>query len=211
MTDKQMKPKEKDFRREHWRAGNMVYPVPAVMVTCQRPGEKPNIITVAWTGTICSDPAMVYISVRPQRYSYDIIRETGEFVINLTTEKLAAAADFCGVRSGRDLDKFAERGLTPIPSRTVLPPAIGESPVAVECRVKQIIPLGTHDMFIAEVLSVSVDSSYVDENGRLDLKKTAPLAYCHGAYFGLGKFMGQFGFSVRKKKPSGKRRGKEKR
>ena len=130
----------------------MLYPLPAVMVSCQRAGEKPNIITVAWTGTVCSDPAMVFISVRPERYSYDIIRDTGEFVINLTTEKLAHATDLCGVKSGRDIDKFQELNLTPLPSKHVSAPSIAESPVSIECRVKQIIPLGSHDMFLAEVL-----------------------------------------------------------
>lgn len=191
--------------REHWRAGNMLYPLPAVMVTCRRGDEKPNIITIAWTGTICSDPAMVYISVRPERYSYDIIKETGEFVINLTTERLARAADLCGVKSGRDIDKFEYCGLTPAGSRHVSVPSIAESPVSLECRVKDIVPLGTHDMFIAEVLSVSVDPSYIDDNGKFDLSAASPLVYSHGEYFGLGRYIGRFGFSVQKKRSRRKR------
>ena len=162
--------------------------------------EKPNIITVAWTGTVCSDPAMVYISVRPERYSYDIIRESGEFVINLTTESLAEATDWCGVRSGRDVDKFAQMHLTPVPSKYVSVPSIAESPVNIECRVKQVIPLGSHDMFLAEVLGVTADADYMDENGHFDLAASAPLIYSHGAYFGQGKKIGKFGFSVQKKK-----------
>lgn len=187
-------------KKEYWRAGNMLYPLPAVMVSCRRGDEKPNIITVAWTGTVCSDPAMVYISVRPERYSYDIIRESGEFVINLTTESLAEATDWCGVRSGRDVDKFAQMHLTPVPSKYVSVPSIAESPVNIECRVKQVIPLGSHDMFLAEVLGVTADSDYMDENGHFDLAASAPLVYSHGAYFGQGKKIGKFGFSVQKKK-----------
>ncbi len=187
-------------KKEYWRAGNMLYPLPAVMVSCRRGNEKPNIITVAWTGTVCSDPAMVYISVRPERYSYDIIRESGEFVINLTTESLAEATDWCGVRSGRDVDKFAQMHLTPVPSKYVSVPSIAESPVNIECRVKQVIPLGSHDMFLAEVLGVTADSDYMDENGHFDLAASAPLIYSHGAYFGQGKKIGKFGFSVQKKK-----------
>ncbi len=187
-------------KKEYWRAGNMLYPLPAVMVSCRRGNEKPNIITVAWTGTVCSDPAMVYISVRPERYSYDIIRESGEFVINLTTESLAEATDWCGVRSGRDVDKFAQMHLTPVPSKYVSVPSIAESPVNIECRVKQVIPLGSHDMFLAEVLGVTADADYMDENGHFDLAASAPLIYSHGAYFGQGKKIGKFGFSVQKKK-----------
>lgn len=178
----------------------MLYPLPAVMVSCARAGERPNIITVAWTGTICSDPAMVYISVRPERYSYDIIKETGEFVINLTTVKLARVTDRCGVKSGRDVDKFKEYNLTPMKSKYVNAPSIEESPVNIECRVKQVIPLGTHDMFIAEVLGVTVDSQYMDEKGRFDLSKAQPLVYSHGEYFAQGRFIGKFGYSVKKKK-----------
>ena len=196
---------KKKFNKDYWRAGNMLYPIPAVMVSCGIPGEKPNIITVAWTGTVCSDPAMVYISVRPERYSYDIIKKTGEFVINLTTERLAKITDLCGVKSGRDIDKFREYGLTAVKSKHVSAPSIGESPVNIECRVKQVILLGSHDMFIAEVRGVTVDADYMDENGRFDLAKTRPLVYSHGEYFAQGHFIGKFGFSVKKK---GNKRGK---
>ena len=196
---------KKKFNKDYWRAGNMLYPIPAVMVSCGIPGEKPNIITVAWTGTVCSDPAMVYISVRPERYSYDIIKKTGEFVINLTTERLAKITDLCGVKSGRDIDKFREYGLTAVKSKHVSAPSIGESPVNIECRVKQVIPLGSHDMFIAEVRGVTVDADYMDENGRFDLAKTRPLVYSRGEYFAQGHFIGKFGFSVKKK---GNKRGK---
>lgn len=186
--------------REVWKAGNMLYPLPAVMVSCQRPEEKPNIITVAWTGTICSSPAMVSISVRPERYSYDIIRETGEFVINLTTEKLARATDFCGVRSGRDVDKFAQMHLTAEKSAYVTAPLIEESPVNIECRVDKVLELGSHHMFVAEVLGVDVDEAFLDEKGKFQLNKAGLMVYSHGEYFGLGKKIGKFGYSVRKKK-----------
>lgn len=199
--------KEKKNGREYWRPGNMLYPLPAVLVSCaDRKGRK-NVLTVAWTGTVCSDPAMVYISVCPGRYSHDIIKDTGEFVINLTTAELSKAADYCGVKSGRDTDKFAECGLTAIPSKHVKAPSIAESPVSIECRLASITPLGSHDMMIGEVLGVSVDEKYVDRSGRLMLEKTRPLVYCHGGYFGLGSYIGHFGFSVRKKKKSGRNPG----
>ena len=185
--------------KQYWRGGNMLYPVPAVMISCGRPEEKPNIITVAWTGTICSTPAMVSISVRPERYSYDIIKETGEFVINLTTEKLTYATDFCGVRSGRDIDKFKAAHLTPIPGVHVSAPLIEESPVNIECRVKDVIELGSHHMFLADVLGVSVDEAYMDEKGKFDLIKAKPIVYSHGQYYGLGRYIGKFGYSVQKK------------
>jgi flavin reductase (DIM6/NTAB) family NADH-FMN oxidoreductase RutF len=185
--------------KQVWRPGNMLYPVPAVMVSCKREGEKPNIITVAWAGTICSDPAMVSISVRKERYSYDIIKETNEFVINLTNEDTCRAADFCGVRSGREVDKFKEMNLTPLKSQKIAAPGIEESPVNIECSVQQIIPLGSHDMFIARVEAVTVDEAYIDENGSLDLKKAGLVAYSHGEYFRLGGKIGKFGYSVAKK------------
>lgn len=178
----------------------MLYPLPAVMVSCQRPQEKPNIITVAWTGTVCTNPAMLYISVRPERYSYPIIRDTGEFVVNLTTEKLARAADLCGVRSGRDMDKFQELHLSCEPSQRIAAPGIKESPVNIECRVTQTLPLGSHHMFLAEVLLVHVDEAYLDENGRFCLNRAKPLAYSHGEYYGLGRLLGSFGYTVKKKK-----------
>ena len=185
--------------KEVWRPGNMLYPVPPVMVSCGREGETPNIITVAWAGTICSDPAMLSISVRKERFSHDIIRDTGEFVVNLTSKKLAYAADWCGVKSGRDLDKFKEMKLTPLKSQKISAPGIAESPVNIECKVKQVVELGTHDMFIAEVVSVSVDDKLLDDKGRLDLGKAKLVAYSHGEYFMLGEKLGKFGYSVAKK------------
>ncbi len=186
--------------REYWKAGNMLYPVPAVMVSCKRPGERPNIITVAWAGTVCSDPVMVSISVRKERYSHDIIESTGEFVINLTTERLTRATDYCGVRSGRDVDKFAEMHLTPCDSKNVKVPGILESPVSLECKVTEEIELGSHDMFLAEVVGVSIDPEYVDESGEFRLNDAGLIAYSHGEYYRLGKKIGTFGYSVKKKK-----------
>lgn len=193
--------------KQIWKAGNMVYPLPAVMVSCARPGERPNIITVAWTGTVCTNPAMVYISVRPQRYSYGIIRESGEFVINLTTEKLARATDYCGVRSGRDVDKFKEMHLTEQQGEHVGAPLIGECPVNIECRVVQVQELGSHHMFLAEVLAVHADEAYMNEKGKFELNQTGLLAYSHGEYLGLGKKVGTFGYSVQK---PGKKRKRQK-
>ena len=184
--------------KESWKAGNMLYPVPAVMVSCQRNGEKPNIITVAWAGTICSDPAMVSISIRPERYSYDIIKDSGEFVINLVNTELTRACDWCGVRSGRDYDKFKELKLSEYKSEFMAVPAIDESPVNIYCKVKKIEKLGSHDMFIAEVVGVTVDDKYMDEKGRFDLKAANLMAYSHGEYFALGKKLGRFGYSVKK-------------
>ena len=186
--------------RRTFKPGNMLYPLPAVMVSCCKQGEKPNIITIAWTGTICSDPAMVYISVRPERYSHDIIRATGEFVINLADKELTRAMDYCGVKSGEKVDKFKECNLTAVPSQTVYAPSIGESPVCIECQLTQIIPLGSHDMFIARVTAVTVDDKYIDETDRFDLNAAGITAYSHGDYFSLGEKIGKFGFSVRKKK-----------
>ncbi|MDO4267707.1 MAG: flavin reductase family protein [Eubacteriales bacterium] len=184
--------------KQHWKGGNMLYPVPAVMVSCQRPGEKPNIITVAWAGTVCSDPAMLSISVRKERYSYDIIRETGCFVVNLATRELVPAMDTCGVKSGRNMDKFKEMHLTPQPSVHVAAPGIAESPVNLECRVTQIIPLGSHDMFLAEIAGVTVDERYMDEKGAFHLNDAKLVAYSHGTYFELGEKLGTFGYSVKK-------------
>lgn len=188
----------------------MIYPLPAVLVSCGATPEEYNLLTVAWTGTICSDPAMCYISVRPERHSYEIIRRTGEFVINLTTEELARATDWCGVRSGRDFDKYKEMGLTAGRSAVVAAPTVEEAPVSIECRVKQIIPLGTHDMFVAEVVNVQADERYIDAEGRFDLEQARPLVYSHGEYFSLGKAIGRFGWSVRKKSAA-KRKEAEKR
>ena len=187
----------------------MLYPLPAVMVSCAREGEKPNIITAAWVGTICSDPAMVSVSIRPERYSYQIIRETGEFVINLTTASMIRAADFCGVRSGRELDKFEACGLEIEEGFTVSAPVLSQSPVSLECRVTEIIPLGSHDMFLADITAVDVDPQYLDEQGKLCLSRSHLAAFAHGEYFELGKKIGSFGFSVRKKRkkhPGGKKR-----
>ena len=186
--------------KQIWQPGNMLYPIPAVMVSCARPEEKPNIITVAWAGNVCSSPAMLSISLRPERYSYDIIKETGEFVVNLTNRKLAYAADWCGVRSGRDHDKFSAMHLNPVSSVKIRAPGILESPVSIECHVTQCIKLGSHDMFIAEVLCVDVDAHYLDEKGRFDMKKADLLAYSHGEYFTLGEKIGKFGYSVAGKK-----------
>ena len=192
--------------KEYWKPGNMLYPVPAVMVSCGREGETPNIITVAWAGTICSDPAMVSISVRKERFSHSIIRDTGEFVINLTTEKLAFATDYCGVRSGRDGDKFQALGLTREEASQVCAPLLGESPVNLECRVKQVLELGSHHMFVADVLAVHVDPELLDERGKLHLDRSRPIVYSHGEYYGLGSMLGTFGYSVKKKKK--KKRGR---
>lgn len=186
--------------RQVWRAGNMLYPLPAVMVSCALPGEKPNIITVAWTGTVCSSPAMVSISVRPERYSYHMIKESGEFVINLTTQNLVRAADYCGVRSGREVDKFEQMQLTALKAAQVEAPLIGESPVNLECRVEQVIELGSHHMFLARVLAVDVDDRYLDEKGKFDLNKSGLAVYSHGEYFALGKRLGTFGYSVKRRK-----------
>ena len=185
--------------KEIWKGGNLLYPLPAIMVSCQSPGEKPNIITLAWAGTVCSDPPMVSVSIRPERYSYAIIRETGEFVINLTTEELIYAADFCGVRSGRDLDKFDQMHLTAQPSSALNCPLIAESPVNLECAVKQVLELGSHHMFVAEIKAVDIASGLLDEKGKLDLGKAKLAAYSHGVYYSLGKQLGTFGYSVRKK------------
>lgn len=187
-------------KKQEWRPGNMLYPVPAVMVSCQRENEKPNIITVAWAGTICSDPVMLSISVRKERYSHRIISETKEFVVNLTTKDLCRATDYCGVRSGRDVDKFKEMNLTPQKSSKINAPAIAESPVNIECKVVNVIELGSHDMFIAKVEAVHVDEKLLDDKGRLRLEDANLLAYSHGEYFELGKKIGKFGFSVAKKK-----------
>ena len=186
--------------KESWKPGNMLYPVPAVMVSCKRPDEKANIITLAWAGTICSDPAMLSVSIRPSRYSYDIIKETKEFVVNLVTADLTRACDWCGVRSGSEYDKFKEMKLTEYTSEFIKTPAIDESPVNIYCKVRKIEKLGTHDMFISEVVGVTVVDSYMDEKGRFDLSATNLITYSHGEYFSLGKKLGSFGYSVRKKK-----------
>lgn len=187
-----------DIQKQTWRSGNMLYPLPAVMVSVARAGERPNIITVAWAGTINSDPAMLSVSVRKERYSHAILCDTKEFVVNLVSEPLVRACDFCGVRSGRDVDKFARMKLTAVPVEGVKAPAIAESPVNLACKVTQIIPLGSHDMFLAEVVSVTVDERYMDEKGTFHLNDAGLVAYSHGTYFKLGRELGTFGFSVRK-------------
>ncbi len=191
--------------KQSWKPGNMLYPLPAVLVSVADKQGNRNVFTVAWTGTICSDPAMVSISVRPQRYSYHMIMETGEFVINLTTKELAYATDYCGVKSGRDIDKFKVMKLTPLPAKEVSAPLIKESPVNIECRVTQRIPLGTHDLFLAQVVAVHADEAYMDEKGKFSFARSQPLVYSHGTYYTLGKEIGTFGYSVRRK-PAGKRK-----
>lgn len=176
----------------------MLYPLPVVMVSVADKNGRNNIITIAWAGTVCSNPPMVSISVRPERYSYDIIKETGEFVINLTTKDLTYATDYCGVKSGRDVDKFKEMGLTALPGKEVKAPLIAESPVNIECKVTQILPLGSHDMFLAEVVAVHVDEKYMDEKGKFHLDKAEPIAYSHGDYLATGELLGTFGYSVKK-------------
>ena len=196
--------------KQHWKPGNMLNPVPAVMVSVTDKDGRSNIITVAWAGTICTNPPMVSISVRPERYSYHMIDETGEFVINLTNEDLAKASDYCGVRSGRDVDKFKEMHLTPDEAQYVKAPLIKESPVNIECRVVKKEELGSHHMFLAEVLAVHVDDAYMDESNRFALEKTKPLVYVHGQYFSLGRLLGTFGYSVRKKIKKKKKENKRK-
>lgn len=182
-----------------WKPGNMLYPLPVVLIsTANHAGEK-NVFTVAWTGTVCSDPPMVSISVRPERYSYHMIKETGEFVINLTTKDLAFAADYCGVVSGRDVDKFENMKLTPIKAEIVKAPLIEESPVNLECVVEDVKTLGTHDMFIAKVVAVHADEKYMDEKNRFHFEQAEPIVYSHGSYVSLGETLGTFGYSVRKK------------
>lgn len=185
--------------KDIWKPGNMLYPLPVAMVSLADKEGKNNIITIAWAGTVCTNPPMVSISVRPGRYSYPIIKETGEFVINLTTRKLSFAADYCGVKSGRDVDKFKEMNLTPAQASVVRAPLISESPVNLECVVKQTIPLGSHEMFVAEVVAVHADKQYLDERGKFHLEWSEPVVYSHGAYFLCGEQVGTFGYSVKKK------------
>ena len=190
--------------KQSWKPGNMLYPVPAVMVSCKRKGERPNIITVAWAGTVCSDPVMLSISVRKERYSHAIIAESGEFVVNLVTKELAYALDYCGVRSGRNVDKFREMKLTEQQLEQVEIPGIAESPVNIACKVVEIKELGSHDLFLAQVVGVTIDDRYMDDTGRFHLNDAGLVAYSHGEYFELGKRLGKFGYSVQKKKNTGK-------
>lgn len=188
------------MNKEIWKPGNMLYPLPAVMVSAGDRAGNQNIITVAWTGTVCTNPAMLYISVRPERYSYGMIRETGEFVVNLSTEKLAYAADWCGVKSGRDVDKWKEMQLTPVRAdKLEFAPLMKESPVNIECKVTEIKELGSHHMFLAEVQAVHVDSEYMTEGGKFELNRSGLIAYSHGTYLKLGEELGTFGYSVKKK------------
>ena len=191
--------------KHHWRPGPMIYPLPAVLVSCGATPEEYNVLTVAWTGTICSDPAMCYISVRKERYSYEILCKNREFVINLTTKELAFATDWCGVRSGKNFRKFEEMHLTPGESKMVKAPIIQEAPLSIECKVKEIVPLGSHDMFVAEVVNVQADDRFLDpETGKFDMEKAGLLVYAHGGYYGLGEKIGKFGWSVEKKKKTRK-------
>ena len=181
-----------------WKPGTLLAPAPPALVSCGTM-EEHNVLTAAWTGIVNSEPPMTYVSIRPQRHSQSIIKEKGEFVINLPTEAIVKATDLCGVKSGRDVDKFALAGLTAEPSNLVAAPGIAECPISLECKVREVTRLGSHDMFLADIVAVDVDPKYVDEKGALHMEKAGLLAYAHGAYFGLGKQLGTFGFSVRKK------------
>lgn len=180
-----------------WKPGTMISPLPPVLVSCGTV-EQPNVMTVAWTGIVCSEPVLTYVSIRPSRFSYELIKEHGEFVINIPTWKLVAAVDYCGVKSGRNVDKFKEMGLTAAPCTQIAAPQIAECPVSIECKVKSVTPYGTHDMFLAEVVAVNVDDTYIDDKGALDLEKAGVLAFAHGKYYTLGRNLGSFGFSVNK-------------
>ncbi len=186
-----------------WKGGTFIYPIPAVMVSCGTM-EESNIITVAWTGILNTNPAMCYISVRPERYSHNIIKENGEFAINLTTRQLAYATDWCGVKSGRDVDKFKEMKLTKERANIIKAPLIKECPVSVECKVKEIVPLGSHDMFVAEIVAIDADEKYIDEKGAFDISKCDLIAYANGGYYPLESKIGKFGYSVQKKSKTAK-------
>lgn len=186
--------------RQDWKPGNMLYPLPAVLISSGDIECEYNVMTASWVGTVCSEPPMCYVSIRKERYSYEIVKNTREFVINLTTRDMAFAVDWCGVRSGKDYNKFEKMHLTPERSSVVAAPSVGESPVSIECKVRDIIPLGSHDMFLADVVNVRIDSSLIDpKTQKLRLDKACPIAYSHGEYFTLGKFIGKFGWSVKKK------------
>ncbi|RLD47064.1 MAG: flavin reductase family protein [Bacteroidetes bacterium] len=184
-----------------WKSGTLVYPLPAALISCGSQADIQNLITISWTGTINTNPPMLYISIRPERHSYDIIKSDMEFVLNLTTKDMAFATDWCGVKSGKDVNKFKEMNLHPIPASIVKCPMVKESPINIECKVKQIIPLGSHDMFIAEVVKIHADEEFIDEEtGTFDMQKAKLIAYSHGFYYELGDKIGKFGFSVKKKK-----------
>ena len=185
----------------HWKPGTLIYPLPAALISCGNGPENYNLLTVSWMGTICSNPPMCYISIRKERHSYNLIKESGEFVINLTNEDMAFATDWCGVKSGKDFNKFDEMKLTPVKGELVNAPIVNESPLSIECRVKEIIPLGSHDMFIAEVVNVQADTKYIDpETDTFNLGAAKLIAYSHGHYYKLGEEIGKFGWTVQKKK-----------
>lgn len=186
------------MKKVSWKPGNLIYPLPAVMVSCGSSEEDYNIITIAWTGTMCTNPPLCFISVRPERHSHAIIKKNGEFVINLTTKDLAFATDWCGVKSGKDFNKFKEMKLTPVKGQIVKAPLIAESPVNIECKVTDIKSMGSHDVFFAEIVAINVSDTYIDEKDQFDLNKANPLCYSHGKYYELGKFIGKFGYSVQK-------------
>ena len=192
-------PNKKTFDKESWKGSVMTAPLPPALVSCGS-CDKPNVLTVAWTGVLCTRPPVTYISLRPKRFSYGLIKESGEFVINLPPAPIVRAVDTCGVKSGRDIDKFALTGLTPVQAFSVSAPMIAECPVSIECRVREIVPLGSHDMFIADIVGVAAAKELLDEKGRLALEKADLIAYAHGAYFTLGKQLGTFGYSVRRKR-----------
>ena len=186
--------------KQNWKPGNMLNPVPAVMVSVADKKGNNNIITVAWAGTICTNPPILSISVRPERHSYNMLKETGEFVGNLTTEELAFACDYCGVTSGRDVNKYEKLYLTPLKMQNVNAPGIAESPVNIECKVREIKELGSHHMFIADVVGVTVDDKYMDEKNKFNINETGLVMYSHGEYFAMGEKLGKFGYSIQKKK-----------
>ena len=186
--------------KQNWKPGNMLNPVPAVMVSVADKKVNNNIITVAWAGTICTNPPMLSISVRPERHSYNMLKETGEFVVNLTTEELAFACDYCGVTSGRDVNKYEKLNLTPLKMQNVNAPGIAESPVNIECKIREIKELGSHHMFIADVVGVTVDDKYMDEKNKFNINETGLVMYSHGEYFAMGEKLGKFGYSIQKKK-----------
>ena len=195
--------------KQTWAGGNMLYPLPAVMVSCANAAGEKDIVTVAWAGTVCTNPPMLSISLRPERHSYHIVRESGEFVVNLVTARLQRACDWCGVRSGRDYDKWEECRLTPAAATALsLAPTIAESPVSIECRVRDVLELGSHHLFLADVLAVQVEDGLLDESGKLDLARANLTAYSHGEYFELGRRLGTFGYSVRKRERAPRRRGR---
>lgn len=187
-----------NMSKQFWKGSALLAPVPAALVSCGTP-EKPNVITIAWTGIVCTHPPITYISVRPERYSYGLIKNSGEFVINLTTSAMCKEVDFCGVRSRRDIDKLEKCGFHAVPAREVSAPIIEECPVSLECRIIEEKPLGTHTMFLAEIVGIDVDERYIDSKGKLNLQQCGLTAYAHGEYFALGRKLGDFGFSVRKK------------